>query len=129
MERFEAHRVIATVHSFRFFGLVLFLPGVVGPNLPTVFATSAAYGDFATGILALLALLTVRVRPLSWFFVAAFNLVGVVDLILAYYHAIQEWSSSAGGPIGCRISNSDPLCADADDHPYCRSLLARASAA
>jgi hypothetical protein len=33
MERMEAHRVIATVHSFRFFGLVFILPGVVGLNL------------------------------------------------------------------------------------------------
>ena len=31
MERIDAHRVIATVHSFRFFGLVFLLPGVVGP--------------------------------------------------------------------------------------------------
>ena len=32
----------------------------VGPNLPTDFAVFAAYGDFATGLLAMLALLTVR---------------------------------------------------------------------
>jgi hypothetical protein len=100
MERFNAHRVIATVHSFRFFGLVFILPGVVGPNLPTVFATFAAYGNFATGILALLALLTVRVRPLFRFFVAAFNLVGIVDLILAYYHAIQGGLPEHAGQLG-----------------------------
>ena len=69
MERFDAHRVIATLHSFRFIGLVLILPGVVGPNLPASFATFAAYGDFATGTVALLALLTVRIRPLFWSFV------------------------------------------------------------
>jgi hypothetical protein len=63
MGRFEAQRMIATLHSFRFFGLVFILPGVVGPNLPAGFAT---YGDFATGILAMLALLTVRVRPMFW---------------------------------------------------------------
>ena len=40
MERMEAQRVIATVHSFRFFGLVFILPGVVGPHLPAGFATS-----------------------------------------------------------------------------------------
>ena len=49
MDRVEAHRAIATLHSFRFFGLVFILPGVVGPNLPAGFATFAAYGDFATG--------------------------------------------------------------------------------
>src|SRR5579872_2112886 len=29
--RFDAQRAIATLHSFRFFGLVFILPGVVGP--------------------------------------------------------------------------------------------------
>ena len=100
MQRFEAHRVIATVHSFRFFGLVFFLPGIVGPNLPAVFATSAAYGDFATGILALLALVTFRVRPLFWSFVVAFNLVGFVDLILAYFHAMQGGLPALAGQLG-----------------------------
>jgi len=100
MERLEAHRVIATVHSFRFFGLVFILPGVVGSSLPTGFATSAAYGDFATGILALLALLTVRVRPLFWFLVTAFNLVGIGDLILAYYHAVQGGLPEHAGQLG-----------------------------
>src|SRR3984885_11539981 len=69
MDLIAAQRAIATLHSFRFFGLVFILPGVVGPSLPTGFATFAAYGDFATGLLALLALLTVRMRPLFWFFV------------------------------------------------------------
>jgi hypothetical protein len=48
MDRIEAQRAIATLHSFRFFGLVFILPGVVG-NLPEGFATFAAYGDFTTG--------------------------------------------------------------------------------
>src|SRR5438094_7241615 len=85
MDRVEAHRAIATLHSFRFFGLVFLLPGVVGPNLPAGFVVFAAYGDFATGLLAMLALLTVRVRPLFWLFVIAFNLVGVGDIIVDYY--------------------------------------------
>ena len=89
MDRTAALRAIATLHSFRFFGLVFILPGVVGPNLPADFAVFAAYGDFATGILAMLALLTVRISPLFWLFVVAFNLVGTTDLILNYYHAIQ----------------------------------------
>jgi hypothetical protein len=100
MERFEAHRVIATVHSFRFFGLVFLLPGVVGPNLPAAFANPAAYGDFATGVLAILALLTVRVRPLFWIFVVAFNLVGTGDLILNYYHAVRIGLPEVAGQLG-----------------------------
>src|SRR6266567_541168 len=101
MGRVEAHRAIATLHSFRFFGLVFILPGVVGPNLPAGFAVFAAYWDLATGVLAMLALLTVRIRPLFWLFVVAFNLVGTADLVVDYYHAIQvdlpahaEWLGS-----------------------------------
>jgi hypothetical protein len=100
MSRFQAQRVIATVHSFRFFGLVLMLPGVVGPNLPVGFATFAAYGDFTTGILAILALLTVRIRPLFWLFVVAFNLLGTVDLLAAYYHAIKGGLPALAGQLG-----------------------------
>src|SRR5579872_2080238 len=62
MDGIEAQRAIATLHSFRFFGLVFLVAGVVGPDLPSGFASFAAYGDFATGLLAMLALLTVRIR-------------------------------------------------------------------
>src|SRR5246127_2266933 len=80
MEPIEAQRAIATLHSFRFFGLVFILPGVVGHNLPAAFATFAAYGDFATGVLALLALFTIRIRRVFWMFVVAFNLAGMIDI-------------------------------------------------
>jgi hypothetical protein len=100
MDRFDAQRAIATFHSFRFFGLVFILPGVVGSHLPAGFATFAAYADFATGVLALLALSTVRIRPLFWSFVVAFNLVGVSDLIVDYYHAIQLGLPELAGQLG-----------------------------
>jgi hypothetical protein len=100
MDRVEAHRAIATLHSFRFFGLVFLVPGVVGANLPAGFAAFAAYGDFATGVLAMLALATVRIRPLFWLFVAAFNLVGMVDLILDYYHAVRVGLPALAGQLG-----------------------------
>src|SRR5215475_6543309 len=99
MEHFEAQRAIATLHSFRFFGLVFILPGVVSPDLPASFAIPAAYWDFATGVLAMLALLTVRIRPLFWLFVAAFNLTGFVDLILDYYHAVQIGLAARAGEL------------------------------
>jgi hypothetical protein len=100
MDRVAAHRVIATLHSTRFFGLVFIVPGVVGPGLPASFAIPAAYGDFAAGILAIAALLTVRIRPLFWLFVAAFNLVGAADLILNYYHATQVDLPALAGQLG-----------------------------
>jgi hypothetical protein len=100
MDPVAAQRAIATLHSFRFFGLVFIVPGVVGPNLPASFATFAAYWDFATGVLAILALLTVRIRPLFWLLVVAFNLVGTVDLILDYYHAVQIGLPAMAGQLG-----------------------------
>src|SRR6201997_1705714 len=100
MDRVEAQRAIATLHSFRFFGLVFILPGVVGPNLPAGFAVFAAYADLATGVLAMLALLTVRIRPLFWLFVVAFNLVGTTDLIVDYYHAVRLGLPALAGQLG-----------------------------
>jgi len=96
MDQVAAQRAIATLHSFRFFGLVFILPGVAG-NLPFSFARFAAYADLATGMLAILALLTVRIRPLFWLFVVAFNLVGVIDLIVDYYHAVQSGLPALAG--------------------------------
>ncbi|TBY68605.1 hypothetical protein E0H46_15305 [Rhizobium leguminosarum bv. viciae] len=100
MDRVRAHRAIATLHSFRFFGLVFLLPGVVGPNLPASFATFAAFGDLAAGLLAVLALVTIRMRPVFWLFVVAFNLVGMGDLVLDYYHAIQAGLPARAGELG-----------------------------
>lgn len=100
IDHLEAQRAIAALHSFRFFGLVFILPGVVGPNLPADFAAFAAYYDFATGVLSMLALATVRIRPLFWLFVVAFNVVGVVDLFVDYYHAIQIDLGANAGELG-----------------------------
>ena len=122
MDSFEAQRVIATFHSFRFFGLVFLLPGVVGPNLPANFAAFAAYGDFATGVLAILALLAVRIRPLFWTFAVAFNVVGIADLVLDYYHAVREGLPAIAWAVGRHLRDPDHLCTGADDHAHCRLL-------
>jgi hypothetical protein len=100
IDAIEAHRAIATLHSFRFFGLVFILPGVVSPDLPASFASFAAYWDFATGLLAMAALATVRIRALFLPLVVAFNLVGSVDIIIDYYHAIQAGVPDMAGQLG-----------------------------
>lgn len=100
MSLIDAQRAIATLHSFRFFGLVFILPGVVGHNLPEGFAPFAAYGDFATGILAILALLTIRLRPLFWPLVVAFNLVGAIDILVDYYHGVRLALPTFSGDLG-----------------------------
>ena len=100
MDTTEAHRAIAVLHSFRFFGLVFILPGVVSPDLPAHFASFAAYWDLATGVLAMLALATVRLRPVFLLFVVAFNVVGFVDLVVDYYNAIQAGVPDMAGQMG-----------------------------
>ena len=47
-------------HAFRHIGLTFFVPGVVAQPLPSFFATTVAYGDFISGLLALLALVALR---------------------------------------------------------------------
>jgi hypothetical protein len=103
MERNEALRAIAALHSFRFFGLVFLLPGVTGERLPAdfeAFSVFCAYGDFATGLLAILALLTFKVRPLFLGFVVAFNLVGIVDLLGDYALATLADLPARAGEFG-----------------------------
>ena len=127
MDQVEAQRAIATLHSFRFFGLVFIVPGVVGPNLPAGFATFAAYGDFATGVLAIVALLMVSIRPLFWLFVVAFNLVGAVDIIVRLLPRQRGRPPGAGGGVGRHLRDPDHLRACADDHARCRILFAGTS--
>ena len=103
MERVEALRAIAILHSFRFFGLVFLLPGVTGDHLPadfSAFAAFAAYGDFATGLLAITALLAFRIRPLFLAFVVAFNLIGIVDLLGDYALATLANLPAQAGEFG-----------------------------
>lgn len=104
MSSVDAHRAIAALHSFRFFGLVFILPGVVGVNLPAGFALFAAYGDFATGVLALLALITIKIRPLFWMFVGGFNLVGATDILIDYYHGVKLNLPALSGELGATYS-------------------------
>ena len=99
MDPIAAQRAIATLHSFRIFGLAFILPGVVG-NLPAGFGPFAAYGDFATGLLAMIALLAIRVRPLFWVSVIAFNIVGAADILVDYYHGVMLNLPASAGELG-----------------------------
>ena len=75
-------------HATRHVGMVFLVPTVVSPSLPQGFAVSAAYGDLAAGVLAMLALIALRrhwagATGLVWLF----NIVGTVDLLNALRHA------------------------------------------
>ena len=75
-------------HAFRHIGLTFFVPGVVAQPLPSFFANTAAYGDFVSGLLAILSLVALRggwslALPLVWLF----NIVGMLDLLNALRQA------------------------------------------
>ena len=75
-------------HTFRYVGMSFLVPGVVGPGLPQGFADVAAYGDLASALVALAAVLLLRANsvaaiPLVW----VANVVGSVDLVNALLHA------------------------------------------
>ena len=84
LDRTEALRPILILHSFRFFGLVFLVPGVVSSDLPASFARPTAYGDFIAAMLALLTLLMLSSRGGS-FLAWIFNIWGAADLLNAFY--------------------------------------------
>ena len=94
--RVDALRPLLILHSFRFVGLAFLVPGVVSPDLPAAFARPAAYGDLATAILALLAIAALR-SSLGTILVWAFNIVGSVDLVYAFYEANRTGIGLAPG--------------------------------
>jgi len=100
MDAAAAVRAIAALHSFRFFGLVFIMPGLVGPTVPSSFTVPAAWGDLAASAMAMMALMTFRVRPLFWLFVAGFNVVGAADLLTNYYRATQFGLPEVSGQLG-----------------------------
>jgi hypothetical protein len=80
----EALRPVLVLHSFRFLGLAMLVPGVVSPDLPAAFAQPAAYGDLIATILALLSLLALP-RGAGIVIAWIFNLWGSADLLNAFY--------------------------------------------
>jgi hypothetical protein len=75
-------------HAMRHVGLSFLVPGLVSESLQGSFAGLAAYGDFVTGLIALLALFALKGRwrialPLVWLF----NIAGTVDLANALRQA------------------------------------------
>ncbi|MBV9173304.1 MAG: hypothetical protein JOZ81_24835 [Chloroflexi bacterium] len=80
----DALRPVLILHSFRFLGLAMLVPGVVSPDLPATFAQPAAFGDLVAAILALLSLLTLP-RGAGLVLAWIFNIWGSVDLLNAFY--------------------------------------------
>ncbi len=89
--RAEALIPLLFPHAVRYLGLGFLVAGVVGPDVSPAFARPAAYGDLLASVLALLAIVALRLRwtlaiPLVW----VFNIEGTVDMLYAVSHAIQH---------------------------------------
>jgi hypothetical protein len=95
----DALRDILHVHSFRYLGLSFLLPGVVGPELPSDFTVSAAYGDLLASILALISLAVFR-TPLAAPMILIFNIEGLADLLRNVYNTISLGLPAKAGQFG-----------------------------
>lgn len=85
--KYDALFWLTIPHAFRHIGMVFLVPGVRAQQLPDYFALPAAYGDLLTGVLALLALIMLRIAPKPALAVVwVFNIVGTVDLLNALRH-------------------------------------------
>jgi len=84
--REDALKPLLTLHAFRYIGLSFLVPGVVAADLPMTFARSAALGDLAAAVLALLALAFLR-SGLGTALLWIFNVWGSFDLLNAFFQA------------------------------------------
>jgi hypothetical protein len=83
----EALRPLLLLHTFRFVGLALLVPGIVAPDLPHAFAYSAAFGDLIAATLALLALMTLRAGAVGVVITWIFNVWGAADVLNGFFQA------------------------------------------
>ena len=85
-------------HAFRHIGMMFLVPTVVTQPLPKAFAIPAAYGDLATALLALLALVALRGGwGLALSLVWLFNVVGTLDLANALFQGLRLDAASSFG--------------------------------
>lgn len=91
--RVQALTPLLLLHSFRHLGMAFLLPGVTATALDVRFANPAAYGDLLAALLALLALLTLRLQwRLAIPLIRIFNVAGSVDLLNALWQGFQHVS-------------------------------------
>ena len=85
--QYKALFYLTIPHAFRHIGMVFLVPGLQFDNLPSSFATPAAYGDLAAGLLAFIALIFLHYQwRYALMIVWIFNIVGTFDLLNALRH-------------------------------------------
>jgi len=97
--RLDAFTPLLLLHSFRYIGMAFLINGVVSQTLPAIFSHPAAYGDLLAAVLALIALMAVRLRwsgalVLVWIF----NIAGSLDLLNALIQGL--WHIAPMGNMG-----------------------------
>jgi hypothetical protein len=91
LPRFDALRMLAAFHAFRFFGMNFLVAGFVSPELGSEFANKVGWGDLIAATLALLSMAALSWRwsiaiPIVWIF----NIWGTIDLLNAYYLGVTQ---------------------------------------
>ena len=91
LPRFDALRLLAAFHAFRFFGMNFLVAGFVSPELSSDFASKIGWGDFIAAVLALFSMAALTWRwsiayPVVWMF----NTWGTLDLLNAYYMGVTQ---------------------------------------
>jgi hypothetical protein len=91
MPRYEALRLLAAFHAFRFLGMNFLVSGFVSSELSPDFANKIGWGDLIAAVLALLSMVALSWRwviavPIVWIF----NIWGTLDLLNAYYMGVTK---------------------------------------
>ncbi|NIQ39703.1 MAG: hypothetical protein GTN81_14110 [Proteobacteria bacterium] len=78
-------------HCFRYIGMAFLIPGVTAEVLDPRFANPAAWGDLLAAVLALIAIIALRLQtavaiPLVW----VFNIEGSLDLLNALFQGFRH---------------------------------------
>jgi hypothetical protein len=91
LPRYNALRILASLHAFRFLGMNFVVVGFVSPALSSAVGNQIAWGDFIAAVLALFSIAVITWRwafaiPIVWIF----NLWGTADLLNAYYKGVTQ---------------------------------------
>jgi hypothetical protein len=91
LPRYNALRILASLHAFRFLGMNFMVIGFVSPALNSAVAGQIAWGDFVAAVFALFSIAALTWRwalaiPIAWIL----NLWGAADLLNAYYKGATQ---------------------------------------
>jgi hypothetical protein len=91
LPRYDALRILASVHAFRFLGMNFIVVGFVSPALNSTVGSQIAWGDFIAAVLALVSIAVLTWRwPVAIPIVWIANLWGMADLLNAYYKGATQ---------------------------------------